>query len=278
VNIDFSHVPTVLDEPHSLLEAPCVVPGGVAFSDVLAGGVFRLSDDDEVVPLLARRRGIGGMAAVQGGGLIVTGRDVSFLGVDGTLTTLHADPLATGFNDLAALPDGSVVVGVLRYRPLAGEPPVPGELVRLTPDGRVEVIAEDLLWPNGITVALDGALLVSDFARGHVTRIAPDGSMDVFCALADGSPDGNALDAEGALWVATGPAGSLLRVGDDGTVLAIIDVPARFVSSLCFAGPQLDELVVTTADNLESPDTGGTVLRATVPVPGAPVPLASRGA
>jgi sugar lactone lactonase YvrE len=54
-----------------------------------------------------------------------------------------------------------------------------------------------------------------------------------------------------------------------------VDVPARFVSSLCFAGPDLATLVVTTADNLVTPETGGSVLRAAAPVAGSEVPLAA---
>jgi sugar lactone lactonase YvrE len=53
---------------------------------------------------------------------------------------------------------------------------------------------------------------------------------------------------------------------------AIVDVPARFVSSLCFAGPELDEVFITTADNLATPETGGTLFRARAEVPGAAVP------
>lgn len=111
--------------------------------------------------------------------------------------------------------------------------PDPCEFVRLTPDGRAGVIADDLLWPNGIAEAPERALLVSDYTRRHVKRIAPDGSADVFCAL----PDGLALDAEHALWVAAGPAGSLIRVAPDGRPLATVDVPARFVSSVSSASP-----------------------------------------
>ena len=53
--------------------------------------------------------------------------------------------------------------------------------------------------------------------------------------------------------------------------------PAHIAADAAFAGPELDELVVTTADNLETPERGGTVVRAAAPVPGAPVPLAGLG-
>jgi sugar lactone lactonase YvrE len=246
-----------------LLEAPCALGDGVAFSDVFGGGVWHLGPQRVVRPLLDRRRGIGGLVAVAGGGLAVTGRDLSLLR-DGRLEPWHADPEVHGFNDAAATPDGHVLVGALRYRPLAGEDPVPGELRRVAPDGSWETVADDLIWPNGIVVRADGTILVSDY---HRRRVVAEPAGEVFFALDEGHPDGLALDAEGALWVAAGPAGCLVRILPDGTVDAVVDVPAAFVSSLCFAGPALDEVYVTTV---------GALLAARAEVPGAPVPQAAQ--
>jgi D-xylonolactonase len=69
------------------------------------------------------------------------------------------------------------------------------------------------------------------------------------------------------LWIAGGAAGSLTRVRADGTVDAVVDVPAEFVTSLCFAGPALDDVYITTA---------GALLRARAEVPGAAVPEAAQ--
>lgn len=265
----FEHIPAVLEAPHGLLEGPSVLGDAIVFSDVLAGGVFRLNADGSVDELLPRRRGIGGIVATGDGGLIVTGRDVTLVQASGATRTLHEDTTAAGFNDIGTCRDGSVVVGVLRYRPMAGDQPQLGELLQLAPH---QVLAGDFIWPNGIVECADGSLLVSDFARGHVKRVATSGASELFYTVAAGAPDGLALDAEGCLWIATGHGGSLLRVGPDGTLVEQFDIPARFVSSLCFAG---DDVFVTTADNLETPDTGGTLLRAAAPVAGATVPLAS---
>ena len=267
----FEHVDAVLRAQHRLLEAPCDTGAGIAFSDVLVGGIWLVDDAGAVTQLLERRRGIGGMAVVRGGGLIVSGRDLSHLR-DGALETVYADPQSKGFNDLVALRDGSVVAGVLRYRPLAGESAVPGDFVRLDPDGSARTLVEDIVWPNGIAQSADGSLLISDYERRHVKRVDPaTGAAEVFHELADGAPDGLAIDAEDALWIAAGAAGSLVRVKPDGVVDRIVDVPAHFVSSLCFAG---DRVYVTTADNLVTPDTGGSLLTARVDVPGAEVAVA----
>jgi sugar lactone lactonase YvrE len=268
--VTFAHVPAVLSAPHGLLEGPCVLGDAIAFSDVLAGGVFRLNADDTVDELLPRRRGIGGIVATRDGGLLLTGKDVVHLDAAGETRTIHTDASAAGLNDIGTCRDGSVIVGVLRYRPMAGETPQPGELIRIA-DGRADVVAGDFLWPNGIVELADGSLLASDFARCHVKHVAPSGESAVFFKVLNGAPDGLALDAENHLWIASGHGGSLLRVSPDGDLVQEVDVPARFVSSLCFAGPYV---YVTTADNLETPDTGGTLLRASAPVAGAEVPLA----
>ena len=270
---DFQQVNSVLQEAHGLLEGPTWTGEGVAFSDVMLGGVWLIEEDLAVRQLLERRRGIGGIAALESGALAVSGRDISLL-ADGELTTLYEDPSSRGFNDITADHDGNLLAGVLRYEPLKGEHPVPGDLIRISPDGSAEVLTEDILWPNGIVSRPGGSVLISDYARGHVKLVRPGGHTEVFAELPEGSPDGLALDADGGLWVAGGPAGNITRFEADGTVDRVIDVPARFVSSLCFSGPWLEEIHITTADNLVEPELGGTVMVTRTGTPGAAVPRA----
>ena len=54
-------------------------------------------------------------------------------------------------------------------------------------------------------------------------------------------------------------------------------VPAKFVTSLCFAGANRDELIVVTADNTDDASRAGTVFRVSadeVGATGLPAPLA----
>src|SRR5688500_5950341 len=99
-----------------LLEGPTVdSAGGVFFSDVLQGGVYRWSPSglEEVVP---KRRGIGGIVLHEDGGLLVTGRDVTHMRNGDKRVLLDVDGV-TGFNDLGTAPDGSIYVGSLRFMP-----------------------------------------------------------------------------------------------------------------------------------------------------------------
>jgi sugar lactone lactonase YvrE len=68
------------------------------------------------------------------------------------------------------------------------------------------------------------------------------------------------------------------RFAPDGTLDRQIDVPSKFVTSLCFTGPGRDKLIVVTADNTEDESRGGTIFRVSADQLGAvglPPPLAT---
>lgn len=159
-------VDSVLVRRHGLLEGPRLTPEGTAlFSDVIAGGVFAVRADGEVAELAPCRRGVGGLVPHRDGGVVVTGRTLLHVDADGEGRELHADAAVRGFSDLTTTPTGAIVAGAPRYRPLAGEPPVPGQLVRVDGRGTVAVLSEAPLWPNGIGLSPDGSRLSSVTTR-----------------------------------------------------------------------------------------------------------------
>jgi D-xylonolactonase len=256
---------------YGLLEGPMVdLAGGVYFSDVLGGGVYRWSPEgvEQIVP---KRRGVGGIVLHEDGGLVVTGRDVAHIRDGHTRVLLDIDGV-TGFNDLGSAPDGSVYVGSLRFMPFKAEQPVPGEIWRIPPRGDAAPVAGGVLWANGIGFSPDGAIAYgSDYARRCVLAwdVAADGSLAaprVFAQMAAGSADGLAVDTQGGVWVATGEAGNVLRFRADGSLDRQLDVPGPFVSSLCFGGADMRDVFITTGD--------GKLLRGRSPVPGLPLSAA----
>jgi sugar lactone lactonase YvrE len=63
-----------------------------------------------------------------------------------------------------------------------------------------------------------------------------------------GLPDGMAIDAEGMLWVAIWGGFGVARYNPaNGRQIGWVELPVPQVSSCCFAGEQLDVLVITTA-------------------------------
>ena len=254
-----------------LLEGPTVDgAGGLYFSDVMGGGVYRWSPAgvEEVVP---KRRGIGGIVLHEDGGLVVTGRDVVHIRDGDARVLLDVDGV-TGFNDLGTATDGSVYVGSLRFMPFRGEQPVPGEIWRIPAQGDAAPVAGGVLWANGIGFSPDGTIAYgSDYARSCVLAwdVRPDGSLTsprTFAAIPAGSADGLAVDKEGGVWVATGEGRNVARFGADGSLDRKLDVPGPFVSSLCFGGEDMRDVFITTGD--------GKLLRDRSEIPGMPLPRA----
>jgi sugar lactone lactonase YvrE len=250
---------------YGLLEAPCIDDDdGVYFSDVLGGGVRRWSPDGGVETVIPKRRGIGGMCLHAEGGLVVSGRDVVHV-KDGESRVLVSMEDVTGFNDLAPAPDGFLYVVTLRIKPFRGEDPVPGVVFRIGPGGTTDMVFDGIDWPNGIGFSPDGRTVYAcDFASGEV--IAHDGEARVFARSPSGDADGLAVDEEGGVWVATGSGGGVARFSPEGELDDVLDVPAEFVSSVCFGGADARDLYVTTT---------GTLFRARAEVAGLPVPRAT---
>jgi gluconolactonase len=263
---DVTPVPAIAQRFAGLLEGPRIAAdGALVFTDVLGGGLWTCGRDGGAVrELLPKRRGIGGVVPHADGGWVVSGRTLLHLADDGAQRELHADPDARGFNDISTTPDGDLLAGVLRFLPFAGEEPRPGALIRLPAGGGApETLTEDVVWPNGIGVAGDGRLLLSDYAGKRVLAVpAGAGAAQTFADSPHGSADGLAVDARGGVWIALGEGGGVARFAPDGRLDAVIDLPADFVSSLSFGGEDGRDVLITGI---------GTLLLARSTVPGAPV-------
>ena len=132
---------------YGLIEGPVWDPArGLYFSDVINGGVHLLGRDGKVTLAVPKRRGIGGMALHESGGLVVGGRDIACVCLaDGTtrsLLSLDAIPGATGFNDLTTDAAGRIYVGSLAFRVFGGETPKPGHLHVIDLDGSMRTLSD----------------------------------------------------------------------------------------------------------------------------------------
>lgn len=253
---------------YGLIEGPRAAPdGSLYFSDVHKGGVWCRRIDGTIEVAVPKRRGVGGIALHADGGVVVSGRNVCHV-VDGNTRILYERDDVGGFNDLYTDTAGRVYVGSLRDDPFSLTPDRhTGEAYRIDAPGEAVVLYEGVGLSNGIGFSPDGrrlyhvdsaaaAILVHDVdANGDVIK---DG--DVFAHLDRGAPDGLTVDRDGGVWVAVfGGGGCVSRYAPDGTYDRRIDIPAVSVTSLCFYGADLDEMVVVTADNSEHPDRGGSI-------------------
>jgi sugar lactone lactonase YvrE len=110
------------------------------------------------------------------------------------------------------------------------------KLVRISPSGTVSIAADGMHFPNGCVITADGrTLIVAETLAGCLTAFAidPDGSLSgrrVFAETWPRVPDGIALDASGAVWMASALTPECVRIGEGG---AVLDTVAT--SQNCFA-------------------------------------------
>ncbi|MET9500590.1 SMP-30/gluconolactonase/LRE family protein [Streptomyces sp. NPDC006622] len=194
-----------------------------------------------------------------GGGLVLNLRDgVGLLDEDGSFRWLHHEPVpGRRANDAAIAPDGSLWAGTMRY----DEAPGGGSLSRLTGDGSVAVILDDVAVSNGTGWSPSGTLMyyidsptrrvdVFDHADGRVTNRRP------FVEIEDGAgfPDGLTVDADGCVWVALWDGAAVRRYTPAGVLDRVIELPTPRVTACAFGGPELTDLYITTARvGLEAP-------------------------
>ena len=228
----------------------------------------------------------GAVAASAAGAWVIAGAE--HLYVRDEAGALHTGPrLISGdgnrrLNDGKPDPLGRFLVGSLS---LAGSSNRE-QLFRIDRDGSIGAIDNDLTLSNGLAWSRDGSRLYSvdterrvvfvrayDFVSG---RVSPRSVHLFFDA---GYPDGMCIDAEEHLWIAMWGLGRVDRYSPSGELVASIDVPAPYTSSVAFAGRDLDVLVITTAtqdldgDQLRQFPHSGRIFTVRPGVRGLPQPL-----
>lgn len=268
---------------YGLIEGPVWDPkAGLYFSDVMNGGVFLLDRAGKVTQAIDRRRGIGGMALHEAGGIVVGGRDIAWMSLtDSSSKTLLAQsdiPGAVGFNDLTTDAAGRIYVGSLAYKVFGGEPIKPGHLHVIDLDGRMRTLSDGVMLTNGLGVSPDGKWLYHSDARAPLVRVydvKPDGSVGPwrkFASLGDDRvPDGLKVAADGSVWVADAHGGRVAVFNPDGSHRKDIAVPLPMVTSLCFAGDDLKDLYIVTGSRGGPSANCGSIFRTRADVPGLPL-------
>jgi len=151
---------------------------------------------------------LGGIAGFHCNDMVVDGQGRAYVGNFGF--DLDAEMTARG------------VPSVLADHPTA-------KLALIAPDGAVSVAAPDMHFPNGPVITPDGKTLILGETLGAVLTafdIAGDGSLSnrrVWASTAPRVPDGIALDAAGAIWIANPIAPECVRIAEGGEVLEVID-------------------------------------------------------
>ena len=156
------------------------------------------------------------------------------------------------WNDAKVSPDGALFLGSMAYENQSNE----GAFYRLSRDGKkLERLFGEVGISNGMDWSVDKTKMyfidtlsmkvdIFDYNNGQISN------RRTLVEISDGMgyPDGMCSDSEDNIWVAFW-MGSCVRGfdGKTGKQIAEIKLPVQKVTSCCFAGEKLDQLIITTA-------------------------------
>lgn len=169
------------------------------------------------------------------------------------LADIEPDLPGTRANDGRCDRHGNLVFGTLNER----GPEKIASFWRYTHDGRLDRLAlPKAAITNSICFSPDGGTMYfTDSPTAQIMACDYDGvtgaieRIRLFAQLEAGNePDGSTIDADGFLWNAEWGASRVVRYAPDGTVDAIVNLPARQPSCVSFAGQELDRMVITSAN------------------------------
>jgi sugar lactone lactonase YvrE len=220
------------------------------------------------------------------GRMLVTGSELTRVEPDGSRVR-HADLSHLspyGWSEMTVDGRGNVYVNSINFdfadfESVLASGQAPGKIALVTPDGRVQEVASEIAFPNGMVITPDNRTLIvaeSFAARLTAFDIAEEGTLSNRRSWAEGvGPDGICLDAEGCIWASSGTmVNDIARIRDGGEVLDRIELDRPCFAAM-LGGPDRRTLFMLTA---EWHGTGqmedvikartGQVLVANAPAPG----------
>jgi sugar lactone lactonase YvrE len=237
------------------------------FSDMHAGRVMAVDMDgrsESIVDVEGEPSGLGWLP--DGRLLVVSMQDRRLLRLDpdGLSEVADLSSLASFHcNDMVVDREGRAYVGNFGFDLHAGDSPTATNLILVHPDGRTEIAAKDMRFPNGAVITPDGrTLIVGETFGGCLTafEIADDGTLHdrrLWAQLDGAVPDGICLDEEGAIWVASPVAqGGVLRIREGGEVTDRVAVENEAFACM-LGGPDGRTLFICTAPDSDPDKTGG---------------------
>ena len=278
--------PTLLLDGLAFGEGPRWHDGRLFFSDMYAGTVLAVDAFGAVETIAQVPNDPSGLGWLPDGRmLVVSMRDRKLLrqGPGGLSELADLSGLASFHcNDMVVDAQGRAYVGNFGFDLHVEKPDFcKTNLVLVHPDGRADVAADDLAFPNGMVITPDGGTLVvgeSFAARLTAFDVAADGSLSrrrVFAKLEGAVPDGICLDAEGAIWVASPVSAEVLRVHEGGRVSQRIPVATQAFACM-LGGADRRTLHICTAATSHPEECRarrtGRIETVRVEVPGAGLP------
>jgi sugar lactone lactonase YvrE len=234
------------------LEGLAVDDDAVWFSDVIRGGIVRLTGDGAQTRFLPELKWLAAIQLNDDGRVLCSGPGgIHWLDPDNGDTGIavgdvDGTPL-DGVNEMFAAPDGGLYFGTVDLPSIErGEQPRPVALHHVGVDGRARRLADGLVFTNGIALTADASTLVHNesFVGTFAYPIGADGTLGERRRLLDKDDcDGIALDVDGNFWICGFNSQEILCMTPEGDTLRSVLAPGGTVTNVRFAG---DHLYITT--------------------------------
>lgn len=292
----------VVAEGLTYLEGPRWHKGLLWFVDFYTFGVYQVNAQgvvEKVVEVENQPSGLGWLP--DGRMLVVSMKDRKVLRQEADKTlVVHADiwdKCRGHANDMVVAPNGDAYVGNFGFDLMGGADYQSADLVLVRPDGSSQIVAEGLAFPNGMVITPDEkVLIVNELFGNRISQfdILPDGTLgprrdfanygdlgdepDVGKRLAAAKliPDGLALDAEGAVWVADTLNHRAVRIAEGGKILEEVNTAPEGVFAVALGGEDGRTLFMCAAPDwdeaLRTAKREGRMLATQVTVPHAGTP------
>ena len=272
-------ITTLINDHCELGENPLwnAADGSLYWTDIDGGKLHRFHLASAKHEVIYRGVAVGGFTFQADGALLLFRvNDLALLRADGRVEVLRtiSDEGTARFNDVIADPEGRVFAGSI------GRIGTSGGLVRVERDGSISLLFRGTGVSNGMgfspdlrtfywTCSTRRRIFAFDYDRAtgglRGERVFYQANDD------EGIPDGMTVDRDGHVWSARWDGFAVVHHAPDGRVVERFAFPVAKVSSLCFGGPALDEVFVTTAGGVPGSVTAdGSVYRWRAGVRGAP--------
>lgn len=242
----------------------------VWYSDVIAGGIHGLRPDGSTISFNEGRMWTGGIMVNEDGSVLSTGEggimwNNPVTGRSGWLLDRIDGKPINGINEMVPDGTGGIFFGTNDIEMvIKGQATRPTSIYRLTVDGEVLKLADDVHFSNGIMYdpARRQFYCNDTFACTWVFDVQNDLTLTnrrVFLEKED--VDGMALDSEGNVWITGFRSNYLTRLKPDGTPLPPVETPAGSITQIRFGGADMRDYYINSV-----PADGGDSLKDGVPL------------
>lgn len=193
-----------------------------------------------------------------GGFVLCLNTGIFFRDKDGAIKKicdLPVDDSEFRCNEAKLGPDGKLWVGIMNYDASAGQ----ASLWRIGRDGQCQLLLNNLTIPNGMDWWNDEFWFVDGPAEQISLYKWSESGLEETSRkfLTNGTPDGLTIDSQGEIWLSLWGEARVDHFDTSGQVVESISVASPHSTSLCFAGDQLNTLVMTSAKfAMKSEDLG----------------------